>query len=410
LLFSGLNIAGPVHPQRTGIGIIVPMAKGVAILGSTGSIGRSALDVIDGLAGAYRVVALVAGSGWESLAQQAERYRPAVVGLADTEHLDDLRAALGSSTEILAGPRALEGIAAHPDADVVINAVVGAAGLPATVAAAEAGKVIALANKESMVAAGAIIMPIVRRSGSSLLPIDSEHSAIFQALRSGHRAEVRRIYLTASGGPFRSWAMEQMAAATLDDALNHPTWDMGRKITVDSATMMNKALEIIEAHWLFDISPDDIEVVVHPESIVHGMVEFCDGSLIAQLGAPDMRTPIQYALTYPDRRPCRSRCLDLAGMGRLTLEPPDRQRFPALDLGYEAARRGGTAGAVLNAANEAAVEEFCEGRLAFTDITRISADILNKHETIEVPTLQDVMAADRWARNEVLACLGTIQS
>ena len=379
-------------------------------MGSTGSIGRAALEVIDGLGGEYRVVALAAGSAWELLARQAERYRPAAVALAEEEHAEALRAKLPAGTELLAGSRAVERAAALPEADLVISAIVGAAGLPATVAAARAGKDIALANKESMVIAGAIIMPIVRQSNSRLLPIDSEHSAIFQALRSGRHGEIRRIYLTASGGPFRSWSSQRMEGATLEDALNHPTWEMGRKITIDSATMMNKALEIIEAHWFFDVSPENIEVVVHPESIMHSLVEFCDGSLIAQLGTPDMRTPIQYALTYPRRKPCCSQSLNMAGLGSLSFEPPDLERFPALGLGYEAARRGGTAGAVLNGANEAAVQEFCQGRIAFTDITRLSAEILHRHETVQEPTLQDVLGADQWARHEVSACLRTIQS
>ena len=386
------------------------MTRGVAILGSTGSIGRAALQVIEGLGAGYRVVGLAAGSGWELLAEQAARYRPAAVALADAEHAAGLRSKLAADTELFTGPGAVERIGALPEAEVVISAIVGAAGLPATIAAARAGKDVALANKESLVVAGTIIMPIVRQSRARLLPVDSEHSAVFQALRSGRHGEVRKIYLTASGGPFRTWSPERMEEATLADALNHPTWDMGRKITIDSATMMNKALEIIEAHWLFGLSPEQIEVVVHPESIVHGLVEFCDGSLMAQLGAPDMRTPIQYALTYPQRRPGCSRALEMADLGRLSFGRPDLERFPALGLGYEAARRGGTAGAVLNGANEAAVQEFCQGRIRFTDIARLSAGVLHRHETVEDPSLQDVLAADEWARHEVGACLRTIRS
>ena len=253
-------------------------------------------------------------------------------------------------------------------------------------------------------------MPVIKESGAQLLPIDSEHSAVFQAMRAGHPSEVRKIFLTASGGPFRTWSAEQMQRATLDDALNHPTWNMGRKITIDSSTMMNKALEIIEAHWLFDLEPDRIEIVVHPESIVHSMVEFCDGSIVAQLGSPDMRTPIQYALTFPERRPCCSRPLDIIGLGQLNFEAPDRSRFPAIDLGYQAARLGGTAGAVLNAANEAAVEEFCAGRIPFTDIVRLSGEVLSRHQTLTEPTLSDVLGADQWARNEVRACLQSTPS
>jgi 1-deoxy-D-xylulose-5-phosphate reductoisomerase len=386
------------------------MAKGVVVLGSTGSIGKAALEVIDTLGGEYRVVGLSAGKNWELLAEQAARYKPQVVALAEKRHAEALGARLGADTELAVGAGAIERLASLEEAEMVLNAIVGAAGLPATIAAARAGKDIALANKESMVMAGALIRPIVREHGSQLLPVDSEHSAIFQALRSGHLREIRRVYLTASGGPFRTWSLEQMELATLQDALNHPTWNMGRRITIDSATMMNKALEIIEAHWLFEVNPDDIEVVVHPESIVHSMVEFRDGSLIAQMGTPDMRTPIQYALTHPRRRNCCSSALDVAGMGSLRFEPPDPRRFPALKLGYEAARLGGTCGAVLNAANEAAIEEFCAGRIGFVDITRLAAEVLHKHEPADNPTLRDILAADLWARNEVSECLKTIQS
>ena len=386
------------------------MTRGVSVLGSTGSIGTGALEVIESLASDYRVVGLAAGNRWRVLAEQAHRFRPGSVALASAEHRDELRAALNGDTELLEGPDAVERLATLPEADVVISAIVGAAGLPATIAAARAGKDIALANKESLVVAGAILMPVIKETGARLLPIDSEHSAVFQAMRAGHPNEVRKIYLTASGGPFRTWSVQRMQQATLDDALNHPTWNMGRKITIDSATMMNKALEIIEAHWLFDLDPERIEIVVHPESIVHSMVEFCDGSIVAQLGSPDMRTPIQYALTFPERRPCCSRPLDIMGLRQLNFEEPDRRRFPAIDLGYEAARLGGTAGAVLNAANEAAVEEFCGGRIAFTDIVRLNAQVLSRHQTLTEPTLSDVLDADQWARNEVHACLQSTPS
>ena len=386
------------------------MTRGVSVLGSTGSIGTGALEVIESLASDYRVVGLAAGNRWQLLADQACRFHPGSIALASAEHRDELRAALNGDTELLEGPDAVERLATLPEADVVISAIVGAAGLPATIAAARAGKDIALANKESLVVAGAILMPVIKETGARLLPIDSEHSAVFQAMRAGHPNEVRKIYLTASGGPFRTWSVQRMQQATLDDALNHPTWNMGRKITIDSATMMNKALEIIEAHWLFDLDPERIEIVVHPESIVHSMVEFCDGSIVAQLGSPDMRTPIQYALTFPERRPCCSRPLDIMGLRQLNFEEPDRSRFPAIDLGYEAARLGGTAGAVLNAANEAAVEEFCGGRIAFTDIVRLNAQVLSRHQTMTAPTLSDVLDADQWARNEVRACLQSTPS
>jgi 1-deoxy-D-xylulose-5-phosphate reductoisomerase len=316
-----------------------------------------------------------------------------------------LKEAIPTGVEVLEGEEALTTIASLPDVDTVICAVVGAAGLPATLAAVEAGKDVAFANKESLVAGGAIVMPLVRQRGVQLMPIDSEPSAIFQAMHAGHEREVRKVFLTASGGPFRTWSAEQIGEATLEQALRHPTWEMGRKITIDSATMMNKALEIIEACWLFELDPDAIEVVIHPESIIHSMVEFCDGSVIAQMGSPDMRTPIQYALTFPERRPCCSRPLDIESMTRLSFEPPDFDRFPALHLGFDAARRGGTAGAVLNAANEVAVGEFCAGHIGFNDITRLTAEVLKRHVNDPAPTLDGVLDADRWAREEVHACL-----
>jgi 1-deoxy-D-xylulose-5-phosphate reductoisomerase len=282
-----------------------------------------------------------------------------------------------------------------------VAAIVGAAGLPSTIAAVEAGKQVGLANKEALVVAGSLLVPLAERTGAALLPIDSEHSAVFQSMAAGRRSEVRRIYLTASGGPFRAWSTEDMARATLEDALRHPTWSMGPKITIDSATMMNKALEIIEARWLFGLSADSIEVLIHPESILHSMVEFKDGSVIAQLGTPDMRTPIQYALTYPERLEGAGKRLDFSTLRRLNFEPPDLERFPALRLGYEVARAGGTAGAVLNAANEAAVDAFRRGRIGFLDIVDITARVLGLHQLVRDPDLATLLAADAWARAQV---------
>ncbi len=380
------------------------MSQRVILLGSTGSIGQNTLEVLAGLGDRYVVVGLAAGSQWKALAQQARFWRPEAVAISDAVNADALETALGGQTRVFAGPDALVELVEAVDCDCVVSAVVGAAGLPATLRAVEQGRRVALANKETLVVAGGLIAPLAKRTGAALLPIDSEHSAVFQALQAGRHHEVRKIYLTASGGPFRTWDGERIASATLEDALNHPTWDMGPKITIDSATMMNKALEIIEARWLFDMPSERIDVLVHPESVVHSLVEYCDGSVIAQLGSPDMRTPIQYALTYPNRVACPSHALDLLAHGRLHFEPPDPQRFPALRLGHETARRGGTAGAVLNAANEAAVAAFRAGEIRFPEIVEVTEQALRRHEWKDNPSLDDLLAADRWARNEVAEC------
>jgi 1-deoxy-D-xylulose-5-phosphate reductoisomerase len=381
------------------------MQHRVVILGSTGSIGQAALDVVAALGDRVRVVGLAAWQSWERLAAQARRFDVPSVALADETHTRELQAACPAGTRVLSGPDGLVELVRTTDADHVLAAIVGAAGLPATLAAVERGLTVGLANKESLVVAGSLLMPLAARTGSTLIPVDSEHSAIFQALHCGSPAEVRRLYLTASGGPFRTWSAERIAAATLADALNHPTWSMGPKITIDSATMMNKALEIIEARHLFGVAPEQIEVLIHPESIMHSMVEYCDGSTIAQLGVPDMRTPIQYALTYPERVPGRAAPLDWRQARRLTFEPPDEERFPALRLGMQAARAGGSSGAVLNAANEAAVARFRAGALRFVDIVAVTADVLHRHSCIAAPTLTELLAADAWARQEVTGCL-----
>lgn len=376
--------------------------KNVAVLGSTGSIGRSTLEVIAGSEGRLRAVALSAHSSFDLLVEQARAHRPRWVIAADAEAaLRHDWSGLPPETELLTGPDALVETAAHADVDIVLAAIVGSAGLRSTWAAVEAGKRVALANKETLVVAGALVTQLARRRGAEILPVDSEHSAIFQALKSGGSDEVRRIVLTASGGPFRNYTKEQLEYVTVEAALAHPTWAMGPKITVDSATMMNKALEIIEARWLFGLSADQISVVVHPQSIVHSLVEFVDGSLIAQLSPPDMKLPIQYALFYPERRSGVAKKLDLTRPWTLQFEPPDSDRFPALELGLEAARAGGTVGAVLNAANEAAVASFLAGELRFTEIVPACRRVLEEHHFDPRPSLEQLEKLDAWARQEV---------
>ncbi len=374
-------------------------------MGSTGSIGRSTMDVVRALGPEYRISGLCAARRWRELAEQAAEARPSAVAIADPGHAESLRPLLNGSTELLVGADGLVELASRKDSSFVVAAIVGAAGLPSTVAAVRAGKQVGLANKEALVVAGSMLIPLARQTGAQLLPIDSEHSAIFQAMTAGRPAEVHQVFLTASGGPFRTWTSEQMAKATVEDALRHPTWKMGPKITIDSATMMNKALEIIEARWLFGLPVDSIEVLVHPESIIHSMVEFCDGSVIAQLGTPDMRTPIQYSLTYPQRHAGCATRLDFTTIRRLNFEPPDMERFPALRLGYEVARAGGTAGAVFNAANEAAVEAFLGRRIAFGRIVELIERVLGRHRVEPNPDLEALLEADAWARREVAECL-----
>jgi len=380
------------------------MKKRVIILGSTGSIGCSSLDVLRHLGDEWQVVGLAAGSRADALAAQANEFAPEAVALASPGQAAVLADSVPGNVEVFTGPDALFRLVDSVACDCVISAVVGAQGLNATLRAVELGRRVALANKEALVMGGSLLMPLAERTGAVIIPVDSEHSAIFQAMQAGRAADVHRIYLTASGGPFRTWSADRMDDVTPDDALRHPTWDMGPKITIDSATMMNKALEIVEAHWLFDVPVERIQVIIHPESIIHSLVEFRDGSLIAQLSKPDMRTPIQYALTYPERRSCPVGRLDLVGIRQLNLEPPDAERFPALGLGYEAARRGGTAGAVLNAANEAAVDLFRAGSIQFRDIAKYVEWALSEHAFIAAPTLLELQAADDWARQEVIRC------
>lgn len=374
----------------------------IAILGSTGSIGTSTLDVVAASGGELRAVALAARNSTEALLQQARQFRPRWIVVTDAEAAARQDwSELPKETELLTGPEGLVSVARSPEVDTVVAAIVGAAGLHSTWAAVEAGKRVALANKETLVMAGAQVMALAGKSGANILPVDSEHSAVFQCLQSGRAAEVKRLILTASGGPFRDFSVEQLAQVTVAQALEHPTWDMGPKITVDSATMMNKALEVVEARWLFDLPPEQIDVVVHRQSIVHSMVEFVDGSVIAQLSPPDMKLPIQYALYYPHRRVGISPPLDLSKPVQLDFEPADFERFPALTLGIEAARAGGTTGAVLNAANEEAVREFLAGELEFREIVPVCRRIVEHHTFESQPSLEQLVAADRWARQEV---------
>jgi len=378
----------------------------LTILGSTGSIGKSTLDVVARHPDRYRVVAITAQQQDELLFDQCLRFQPRYAVLLDeaaSGRLVKRIAAAGLETEVLCGPAALEQVSTLPEVDAVMAAIVGAAGMPPTLAAANAGKKVLLANKETLVLAGHLFMEAVHRSGSPLLPIDSEHNAIFQALPRGYagnmkQSGVSRILLTASGGPFRETPMEQLRHVTPEQACTHPNWKMGRKISVDSASMMNKGLEVIEAHWLFNAGADDIQVVVHPQSVIHSLVQYVDGSVLAQLGNPDMRTPIAYALAYPERIDAGVAPLDLFQVAKLDFVAPDFARFPCLALAYQALRAGGTAPAALNAANEVAVAAFLDGRIAFLDIPRLIEGVLGKVRRTEVNVLQDVLDADAAAR------------
>ena len=383
------------------------VSKRIAILGSTGSIGTNSVEVIAHLGGEYRAVALSAHRQVEKMVEQAKKCGARAVCICDEDLAGEAARPSGWDGDIYHGKEGLIKIVERDDVDIVLSAVVGAAGLPAALATVRAGKTLALANKESLVVAGSLLIPEAKKHKATILPVDSEHSAIFQAMLSGRLPEVRRVILTASGGPFRNTSIEKMRNATLADAMNHPTWKMGNKITIDSATMFNKGLELIEACWLFDLPPEKIEIVVHPESVVHSMVEFVDGSVIAQLSPPDMRTPIQYALTYPERLPGISRKLDLTRAFELRFEPPDFQRFPALGIAYEVARMRGTAGAVMNAANEVAVASFMAGNIAFGEISTIVRLTMDQHTLQPRATLDDLLEADRWARSAAEDIVGS---
>jgi 1-deoxy-D-xylulose-5-phosphate reductoisomerase len=380
-------------------------ARRITILGATGSIGASALDVIEQHPERFSVAALAAHRQWPALLEQIARFRPGYAALLDVQAARELEQAVkreGLPTQVLAGPEGLCEVATLPGADTVVAGIVGSAGLAPTLAAARAGKRILLANKETLVLAGGIFMAAVRQGGATLLPIDSEHNAIFQCLprttEGSNHGGVRRILLTASGGPFRTTPVSELEDVTPDQACAHPRWRMGRKISVDSATMMNKGLEMIEAHWLFGLAPDQIEILVHPESIVHSLVEYADGSVLAQLGNPDMRTPIAHALAWPDRVSAGVATLDLARIGALTFTAPDPERFPCLALARTALASGGTAPATLNAVNEIAVEAFLERGIGFLDIAGVCAEALHALPAKPLSALEDALEADRAGR------------
>jgi 1-deoxy-D-xylulose-5-phosphate reductoisomerase len=390
------------------------MTRALTLLGSTGSIGRSTLDVAARHPDRFRVVALAAHSQWERLLEQCRQFSPVYAALADRDAAGKLSRAAkaeGLSTQVLAGEEGLVHMAALPEVDTVLAAIVGAAGLQSTLAAARSGKRILLANKETLVMSGQLFIDAASRGGAAILPIDSEHNAIFQCLPPAHckpPAGVRRILLTASGGPFRTVDPQRLAGVTPDEACAHPNWRMGRKISVDSATMMNKGLEVIEAHWLFGLPAERIEVVIHPQSVIHSLVEYEDGSVLAQLGNPDMRTPIAHALAHPDRVHAGVSPLDLVRVGTLSFEAPDSRRFPCLRLAYAALDRGGSAPATLNAANEVAVEAFLQGRLGFTQIARICGEVMERHAPARVETVDAVIAVDAEARALARQCLASV--
>jgi 1-deoxy-D-xylulose-5-phosphate reductoisomerase len=373
--------------------------KKLTILGSTGSIGVSTLEIVAAHRDRFEVVALTGGNNLELLKKQIEEFTPQVAAVITEDSARKLRTMVrGVKTEILSGIPGMIAAATASDATMVVAAIVGAAGLVPTVAAIKAGKDVALANKETLVTAGHLIMEMVKEQGVRLYPVDSEHSAVFQSLQ-GHRSQdVKRIILTASGGPFLHYPPQKLAEVSIDDALNHPNWSMGRKITIDSATMMNKGLEVIEAKWLFHVPVERVSVVIHPQSIIHSLVEYVDGCVMAQLGVPDMKAPIAYALTYPERVPTGVRGLDLAELGSLTFFEPDVERFPALKLAYRAVRDGESMPAVMNAANEVAVDAFLSGCIRFPDIARIIEKTMDAHQPHALTTIEEVLHADRWGR------------
>ena len=374
--------------------------KNVVLLGSTGSIGTSTIKVAEDLPDRIRLLGLAAGSNAELLAQQALKYRPEAISIADPQKAGELEAALGAYTDVYCGAEGLLELATLPAADIVLIAIVGTAGLQPALAAIRAGKDIAVASKEILVMAGEIVMNEARKYGVRVLAVDSEHSAIFQCLEDKPTASVRNLWLTASGGPFRTTPASEFADITVERALKHPSWVMGRKVTIDSATLFNKGLEMIEARWLFDIEMARVKVVVHPQSVVHSMVEFVDGSIIAQLSSPDMCLPIQYALTYPERLRSERVQTNLAKLGSLTFEEPDLERFPSLNLARRAGELGGTLPAVLNAANEVAVDAFVNRKIGFLRISQLVSRVMERHEWVAHPTLDQVLAADAWARQE----------
>ena len=392
--------------------------KHIAILGSTGSVGCSALSVVETHPRHLQILGLAAGENTERFVRQIERFRPRVIAMASIEALGEVQRGLSASDDRTievagVGTEGLIAVATHPDVDLVLCASSGTSALDAVLAAIEAGKSVALANKEVLVVAGHLLMEAAKRKGVTILPVDSEHNAIHQCLHGRDPTEVKRLILTASGGPFRGWTEDMLNGVTPKEALEHPTWDMGSKITIDSSTLMNKGLEVIEAHWLFGVPIDCIDVVVHPQSVVHSMVELRDGSVIAQIGVADMRLPIQYAFSYPERWQGGGPSLDLTRCGTLEFFQPDRERFPCLELAYRALRTGGSLPVVLNAANEVAVDAFLGGGLAFTSIPNLIADVMDVRETKGssiISTLADVRRLDRWAREYARELIRGLQS
>jgi 1-deoxy-D-xylulose-5-phosphate reductoisomerase len=379
--------------------------KRLAIVGSTGSIGQNTLKVVEHLSDRFKIFALAANSAAALLAEQTAAFRPTVVAISNGTHVEEFRRRcreLGVSIpEVVTGEAGLRAIASAGEVDIVVSAAVGAAGIHPTYSAVASGKTVALANKEAMVIAGELLRKTASISGSRIIPVDSEHSAIDQCLRSGQRTEVRRLILTASGGPFRETPAERFTLITPEEALKHPTWQMGKRITIDSATLMNKGLEVIEARWLFDIPAQKIDIVVHPQSLMHSMVEFVDGSVIGQLGSADMRQPIQYALTYPDRLDSPLPPLDWGSVSRLDFIPPDRKKFPCIELAYKAIAMGGTAPAVLNAADEVAVQAFLDRKIPFSNIPKLVAATLEAHKLNKADNLRAIVEAVAWAREHV---------
>jgi 1-deoxy-D-xylulose-5-phosphate reductoisomerase len=388
--------------------------RGISILGSTGSIGCNTLRVIEALGSAqFRVVALAAGRNTGMLVEQVSRFRPELVSVHNEEVAAQLKTELKtrgiSAPRVITGEDGLVEVATHEKADCVVSATVGAVGFVPTLRALEAGKRVALANKETLVMAGELMTRAAEKSGAELLPVDSEHNALHQCLRGEKRSEVRRIILTASGGPFRTRDKAAIQSATVNEAMQHPTWNMGAKITIDSATLMNKGLEVIEAHWLFGYSADEINIVVHPESVVHSMIELIDGSVIAQMGVTDMRHAIQYALTYPERCPSELPSLDVARLSSLHFEAPDLERFPCISLAYRALRTGGTLPAAMNAANEEAVQAFIDERISLPDIPLVIESVMDQHQTSAVSNLDSILGADRAARVAAQITIALVQ-
>jgi 1-deoxy-D-xylulose-5-phosphate reductoisomerase len=379
--------------------------KRITLLGSTGSIGTQTLDIVAEYPEKFQVVGMTAGGNIELFAQQIRKFQPEIVAIASETKLAELKEAIADLAVkpiMLAGAEGVETVAAYGDSEAVVTGIVGCAGLLPTIAAIKAGKNIALANKETLIAGGEVVVPLVKKHGVKLLPADSEHSAIFQCLQGVPEGGLRRIILTASGGAFRDRPTEELASVTVADALKHPNWAMGKKITIDSATLMNKGLEVIEAHYLFGVDYDKIEIVIHPQSIIHSLIELEDTSVLAQLGIPDMRLPLLYSLSYPDRIPTQWERLDLVKCGTLTFRAPDHQKYPCMELAYAAGRAGGTMPAVLNAANEQVVELFLQERVRYVQIADLIKHVCDRHNLISKPELEDILEADKWARNAVL--------